>query len=137
MKGEIKITELDYARISSLINAFNDRKSRDLKNVEVLGSEIQRAEKVDSRQIAPDFVTMNSLIEVTDLDTNRQITLKLVYPKDADFRKGFISILSPLGCALLGYKSGDTISFEVPAGTKKVRINKVLYQPEANGEFTV
>jgi len=137
MEGEIKITELDYVRLCNLINSAKDKKSMELKNIEVLGNEIKRAKKVDSKKIAPEFVTMNSMIEVTDMDTNKLMILKLVYPGDADFKKGYISILSPLGSALLGYKAGDTISFEVPKGVKSIRINKILYQPEANGEYTV
>ena len=137
MEGEIRITELDYVRLCNLINAARDKKFIELKNIEVLGTEIKRAKKVDSRKITSEFVTMNSMIEVTDLDTDKLMILKLVYPNDADFKKGYISILSPLGSALLGYKAGDAISFEVPKGIKKIRINKILYQPEANGEYTV
>ncbi|MBN2481969.1 MAG: GreA/GreB family elongation factor [Bacteroidales bacterium] len=137
MKGEIKITELDYVRLCKLINSVKAEKTIELKNIEFLGSEIKRAKKVDSRKIRPEFITMNSVIEVTDMDTQKQMTFKLVYPNDADFRNGQISILSPLGSALLGYKTGSVIAFEVPKGIKKIRINKILYQPEANGEYTV
>lgn len=137
MEGKIKITELDYVRLCNLISSTRDKKSIELKNIEVLGSEIKRARKVDSKKITPEFVTMNSIFEVTDLDTNKLMVLKLVYPNDADFKKGHVSVLSPLGSALLGYKSGDIISFEVPKGVKEIKINKILYQPEANGEYTV
>lgn len=137
MKTDIIITELDYTRLCSIINVSRQKKSTEFKNIEVLGSEIKRAKKIDSKKITPDFITMNSLIEVSDLDTNRVMQLKLVYPNEADFKKGYISVLSPLGSALLGYKIGDTISFEVPKGEKSVRINKILYQPEANGEYAV
>jgi regulator of nucleoside diphosphate kinase len=137
MKGEIKITELDYVRICNLINTVKDKKTVELKNLDALGTEIKRAERVDSKKISPEFVTMNSMIEMTDLDTNKLMIIKLVYPNDADFKKGYVSVLSPLGSALLGYKAGDTLSFEVPKGRKKIKINKILYQPEANGEYTI
>jgi len=137
MVGEIEITELDYVRLCNLISSTRDKKSIELKNIEVLGNEIKRARKVDSKKIPPEFVTMNSIFELTDLDTNKIMVLKLVYPNDADFKKGHVSVLSPLGSALLGYKPGDIISFEVPKGVKQIRINKILYQPEANGEYTV
>ena len=135
MKGDIKITELDYVRLCKLINSVRDKKFIEFKNIEVLASEIKRAEKVDSKKITSEFVTMNSMIEVADLDSNKLMILKLVYPNDADFKKGNISILSPLGIALLGYRAKDTIAFEVPKGVKKIRIIKILYQPEANGEY--
>ncbi|MFO7658464.1 MAG: GreA/GreB family elongation factor [Bacteroidales bacterium] len=137
MKGEILITELDYVRLCNLINSVKDQKNVEFRNIDMLGTEIKRAKRVDSKEITPEFITMNSIIEVTDMDTNKLMTLKLVYPQDADFRKGYISVLSPLGSALLGYKKGDIIAFEVPAGEKKVKINNVIYQPEANGEYTV
>ncbi|MBN2213698.1 MAG: GreA/GreB family elongation factor [Bacteroidales bacterium] len=137
MKGDIQITELDYIWLCNLINSARDKQSAELKNIEVLGSEIRRAKKVDSKEITSEFVTMNSLIEVTDLDKEIKMIIKLVYPEDADFKKGFISILSPLGSALLGYKAEDIISFEVPKGIKEIRINKIIYQPEVNGEYTV
>ena len=137
MKTDIIITELDYTRLCTIINISRQRQSTEFKNIEVLGSEIKRAKKIKSKKITPEFITMNSLIEVSDLETNRLMQLKLVYPGEADFKKGHISVLSPLGSALLGYKIGDTVSFAVPKGEKSVMINKILYQPEANGEFAV
>ncbi len=137
MKGEIKITELDYIRLCDLVNAMKDQKSVELKNLDALGTEIKRATRVDPKKITPEFITMNSEFEVTDLDNNKLMKLKLVYPKEADFTRGYVSVLSPLGSALLGYQKGDTISFQVPKGEKKIRIERVLYQPEANGEFTL
>ena len=137
MKGKIKITELDYERLCNLFTAVKDQRTVELKNLDALGAEIKRAERVDPKKITPEFVTMNSEFEVTDLDSNKLMNLKLVYPKDADFKIGHVSVLSPLGSALLGYKAGDTISFEVPKGEKKIRINKILFQPEANGDFTL
>ena len=137
MKGKIKITELDYVRLCNLINSFRDTKTIELKNIEALDAEIKRAKKVQSKKITAEFVTMNSKMEITDLDTSKQMAIRLVYPRDADFRNGNVSVFSPLGSALLGYKEGDTIVFEVPAGMKRIRIDKILYQPEANGEYTV
>lgn len=137
MKEDIKITELDYSRLCNLINSVKDKRTVELKNIDALGTEIKRAEKIDSKLIDPEFITMNSLLEVRDMDTNKIMILKLVYPANADFKKGCVSVLSPLGSALIGYKEGDTISFEVPKGIKKIKINKVLYQPEANGEYTI
>jgi len=137
MNKDITITELDYVRLRNLINAEMENRTAELNNLEVLGSEIQRARKVDSRLITPEYVTMNSMIELTDLGTDRSMKLKLVYPKESNYREGRISILSPLGSALLGYRIGDTVTFEAPGGPRKIRIDNILYQPEANGEFTV
>ncbi len=136
MHNNIQITESDYVRLCGLVNSERNLKTEELKNLSFLGAEIKRAELVSAEQIAPDFVTMNTQMEIVDLDTGKPMVVKLVYPKDADFRIGNISVLSPLGAALLGYKAGSVISFEVPKGIKRMEIRRILYQPEANGEFS-
>jgi regulator of nucleoside diphosphate kinase len=135
MKRNIIITDNDYVRLGSLIGSIKKTKNEELNNLTVLCEEIARAEKVDPKEIEPDLVTMNSLIEVIDLDNDKVMTIRLVYPKDADFRKGNISILSLLGSALLGYRVGSIIKFDAPLGEKKIRIKNIIYQPEANGVF--
>lgn len=137
MNNQIIITELDYVRLSKLILAERNVKTNEVRNLAFLSEEINRAEKVDSRVIAPDFVTMNSTVEIIDEDTKKSMTIKLVYPNESDFRNGRISILSPLGAALLGYKTGSVIAFNVPKGVKKMKIKSIIYQPEAQGEYTV
>ncbi len=137
MKRNIIITDNDYVRLGSLIGSIKKTKNEELNNLTVLCEEIARAEKVNPKKIEPDLVTMNSLIEVIDLDNDKVMTIRLVYPKDADFRKGNISILSLLGSALLGYRVGSIIKFDAPLGEKKIRIKNIIYQPEANGVFDV
>ena len=80
---------------------------------------------------------MNSVVQVMDESTNKQMTIRIVYPKEADFKKGNLSILSPLGIALLGYKVGDKVQFDAPNGLVTIRIQQIDYQPEANGEYQV
>lgn len=135
MKGEIIITAHDYTKLCEMLSMVREQKTIELKNIEVLGSEIKRARKVDPRTIVSDVVTMNSEIEVVDMDTNKPMRITLVYPEMANIRESRVSVLSPLGSALLGYKTGDTITFEVPKGTKKIRIDKIIYQPEASGNY--
>lgn len=137
MEDNIKITDYDYVKLYNLLNRSKKSKNEELNNISVLENEIRRAERVDSKEISPDIVTMNSLIEIVDLDTNKSMTIKLVYPKDADYRLGKISILSLLGSALLGYKVGSRISFEVPRGKKEVIIKNIIYQPESNGVYNI
>ncbi|HPR31466.1 MAG TPA: GreA/GreB family elongation factor [Prolixibacteraceae bacterium] len=130
----ITVTQLDFVRLSKLIQMIREDKSIDIEYLNYLGVELKRAAKINSKKITPDFVTMNSVMEVTLLETGKRMELRLVYPNQADFSKGLISVLSPLGCALLGYKNGDIVSFKAPMGEQKVRIEKVIYQPEAHGE---
>ncbi len=137
MKTEIQITELDYIRLNKLVGNSRNEKNIELKNLDALAEELGRAEKVDSKKIAPEFVTMNSVVEVMNESTKMPMTIRVVYPKDADFKKKYISVLSPMGSALLGYKVGDTVQFDAPKGPVTIRIQQICYQPEANGEYLV
>lgn len=130
----ITVTQVDYLRLVNLVQNLREDKRIAPENLRFLGNELQRATKVDSRVITPDFVTMNSVIKVCFLSSSKTKDLRLVYPDQADFGKGLISVLSPLGCALLGYRKGDVVTFMAPAGEQQVRIDDVIYQPEAHGE---
>jgi len=130
----ITVTQLDFLRLIELLRVQRDNKNVDLEYLKSLGVELQKAVKIDSKLITPDFVTMNSVMNVVFLDSGKAMELRLVYPQNADFSKGLISVLSPLGCALLGYKTGDVVTFKAPKGEQKVRIDQMIYQPEAHGE---
>ena len=82
-----------------------------------------------------DVVTMNSEVLVRDLDSKKEMTVTLVFPSEADLEQGKISILAPVGTALLGYRVGDTIEWKVPGRVRRLRVEKVLYQPEAAGDY--
>ncbi len=137
MEEKIKITELDYTRLSNLVGLARKEKGIELKNLEALAHEIKRAEKVNSKEISSEFITMNSIVHVENIDTQKPMKIKIVYPKEADFTKGHVSVLSPLGSALLGYKVGDTVQFEAPRGKVSIKILAIEYQPEANGEYAI
>lgn len=130
MEQNINITEQDYIKLCELLRVEKITHSTEKRNLDFLGSEIKRAKKIKGKRIKTDFVRMNSFAEVVDLDTNREMKVRLVYPRDADFKKGNISVLSMLGSALLGYKVGSTISFNAPRGEKKIKIKNIIYSEE-------
>ena len=134
---KIKITNLDYIRLSNLIDSVRDKKNIELKNIDTLFNEIKRAEKIDSKKISPRIITMNSVVKVLNEETKNQIIIKVVYPEEADFKKGFVSILSPLGTALLGYEKGDKVFFNAPKGKVKITIQDIKYQPESEGNYSL
>lgn len=134
MKKDIVVTRVDYSRLNSLISTMLDDRNSNLFELNFLNIEIKRAKKIDSRKIDPEYITMNSLIEVTFLEMGKSMILRLVYPHDSNYKEGLVSVLSPLGSALLGYRAGDSVSFKAPGGIQTIRIEKVIYQPEANGE---
>jgi len=135
MDNTILITEQDYLKLSNLILMLRNQKKFEAKYLQTLEKELMRAKKIDSRKIEPDVVTMNTEMEILDMDSLTKIKIKLVYPEDANIKKGLISVISPLGSALLGYKSGALVSFETPKGTKKIRIISLLNQPESKGNY--
>ena len=96
---------------------------------------LNKATIVAPEDIGNNVVTMNSVVKFTDLSSNMNIQMKIVYPKDADINKKNVSILAPIGTALLGYKKGDIVEWSVPGGGKRFLITEIIYQPEENGEY--
>lgn len=125
--SDIVITEIDRARLRNLLELEPS------SDVFELAHEVERAIVVDPRQVAEDVVTMNSraLLQVDD----EEVEVALVYPEDADEHAGKLSVCSSIGTAILGYKEGDAFDWRVPNRTRHIRIDKVLYQPEAAGHF--
>lgn len=126
----IQITEQDKYQIEQLIENMQ-RSGRGRDNFELLLTEITRAEVVKRRDIQRNVVTMNSCVSIIDKDTSERMKFTLVYPEDANADEHKISVLSPIGTAVLGYKTGDEVQWAVPAGIKSFVIAKVDFQPEA------
>ncbi|RYZ06973.1 MAG: GNAT family N-acetyltransferase [Alphaproteobacteria bacterium] len=125
--GDIYITEMDKDRLESLIECEQG------PTVVELEHEIERAIVVEPQRVAPHVVTMNSKVALR-LD-NEKNEVALVYPQDADERDRKVSVLSDVGAAILGYKEGDAIDWMVSERTRRIMIEKVIYQPEASGDF--
>ena len=135
-KRTIQVTESDMNRLEKLLEMLeDDPKVRDKDHLMLLDDELRRAKVVDSRNIAGDVITMNSRIRVRDLDTDKETVYQLVFPGEADVSQNKISILAPIGTALIGYRVGDTVQWKVPSGEKRLRVEEVVYQPEAAGDF--
>ncbi len=135
-KNNIYISEFDLKRLKELIKVveeFGDK--RVIQYIEELDDELNRAESMTPQEIPDNVITMNSTFRVRNLDTNEVAVYTLVFPAEADSAKGKISILAPIGTAVLGYKIGDTIEWEVPAGRKRLKVEEIVYQPEAAGDY--
>lgn len=125
--ADIYITEIDKTRLTNLIEDECGPARVELEH------EIERAIIVDPHDVAKDVVTMNSRV-LLHLD-DEAMEVALVYPQDADKRAGKLSVLSDVGAAILGYREGDGIDWTVSDRTRRILIDKVLYQPEASGDF--
>jgi regulator of nucleoside diphosphate kinase len=131
----IHITEFDLMRLRSLIVEARYSNYRGTPYLENLVKELDRAIVVPSKEVPPDVITMNSQVRLRDLDTDEEMIYTLVFPEDADISQGKVSVLAPIGTAMLGYRVGETFEWEVPVGTRKIKIEEILYQPEASGDF--
>lgn len=132
--GDICITRNDFEKLVQLVEhitgpvlQYNDGAH--------LVKELKKAKRVDARKIPPEFITMNTTFTLTNLGTGEAKTYTLVFPDDADIKKGKISILSPEGMAAFGYKLGNVICWKIASGNKYMQISKIVFQPEAKGQF--
>jgi regulator of nucleoside diphosphate kinase len=100
-----------------------------------LEAELDRAVVVQQREVPPDVVTMNSQIVYEDCATGARRNVQLVYPRDADAARGRVSVMAPVGSALLGLRVGQLIAWRLPAGMRCMRVVELRYQPEAQGHF--
>ncbi|MCL1981057.1 MAG: nucleoside diphosphate kinase regulator [Proteobacteria bacterium] len=132
-KPKIVISTLDAERLEALLTSLpaNSFPCRD-----ELEEELDRAEIRDPKDMPPNVVTMNSTVRFKIAPSQEAFCLRLVYPQYVDAKGGSISILAPVGSALLGLSQGDEIEWPKPGGgALRVRIEEVTYQPERAGDF--
>jgi regulator of nucleoside diphosphate kinase len=132
-RPNITITSLDAERLERLIEALPVTALPG----RALEEELARANVVAPEEVPPNVVTMNSTVKFRVDAANEEFTLTLVYPEDVDGSNGKISVLAPVGSALLGLATGDAIEWPRPGGgVLGVRIVDVTYQPERSGDYT-
>jgi len=131
----IYITEYDMTRLRELIGDMKRFAYYGRDDIKDLEAELDRGQLVTPQNVPHDVITMNSQACLVDLDTDEEMTYTLVFPKDADIGQGKISILAPIGTAMLGYRVGDVFEWQVPDGTRRLKVKTVLYQPEAAGDY--
>jgi regulator of nucleoside diphosphate kinase len=126
----ITISENDYKRLQELMaqgRRINFRANRYLRDLQ---RELSRAQILPADQVPSNVITMDSTARLMDLDTERETEFTLVFPDDADPDQNKISVLAPIGCAMLGYREGDEFEWETPDGNRRLRVVKVLNQPQ-------
>ncbi|HOD29546.1 MAG TPA: nucleoside diphosphate kinase regulator [Syntrophales bacterium] len=133
----VYMTSFDLERIESLIQTHRSSSPKRKAQIDRLEKELDRAVIVEPKDIPADVVTMNTKLRLRDETSGEEMVLSLVFPADADLEKNRVSVLAPIGTALLGYRVGDVIEWEVPSGMKTFRITETLYQPEASGHYDV
>lgn len=132
-KPNITVSSQDAERLEALMASL-PRGS--FPGKDALEAELLRADIVEPQNVPPSVITMNSTVRFRVEPSNETFTLTLVYPKDLDGSNGQISILAPVGSALLGLSVGDSIEWPKPGGGMlQVRVEDVVYQPERAGEL--
>src|SRR5690242_18042948 len=129
----IQITERDMGTLRELLAAGSIAQSRDQSHLEMLRRELDHADVVHPNDIPPDVITMHSHVAIRDLNTGKQAAYELVLPAEADIDQNRISVLAPIGTALLGYRKRDIVEWPVPGGVRRLKVEDVLFQPEAAG----
>src|SRR5512143_1004173 len=131
----IEITDFDARRLRRLLDSYEELPTSSARELTRLRHELERARIVSSHEVEGNVVTMNSQIVLRDLDSGQEYTCTLCFPDDTRADGSRLSVLAPVGTAILGYREGSVIEWEVPAGHRRYRIEKVLYQPEAAGDY--
>jgi regulator of nucleoside diphosphate kinase len=132
-KPNIILSSLDLERLEALLDALAPN-AFPIK--EALLEELGRAEVMEPGQIPPTVVTMNSTVRFAMASSNEEFCKTLVYPKDMAGSEDRISVLAPVGSALLGLSTGDQMEWPRPGGgVVTVKIMDIVYQPEKAGEF--
>lgn len=132
MRDRIYITDDDCERLRRLIAGRRGANSVDSEYLDMLEQELDRAEVVGPEAIPHDVVTMNSEVRLQDLDSGSVQLYRLVFPNQFRWDNS-VSVLAPIGTAMLGYRVGDVIEWRVPKGIRRLKVLEVIYQPEAAG----
>lgn len=132
IQAERLLNELDHRRLTLL------RERHPPADIpEEIDTLLEAAETLPPAAMPPDVVTLRSRIRVEEPSGAGQRELVLCYPPDSDPAAGYVSVLSPLGAALLGQRAGATVYWQTPDGADKaLRVAAILFQPEASGEYT-
>ena len=130
----IFITTKDAEKLRKLIREAFHSDYRGSDYLKKLAEEMEKAAVVNPDQIPADVITLNTTARLVDQATNEEMVYTLVFPEDADVSQGKISVLAPIGTAMLGYKTGDLFEWDTPGGERTLRVKEILYQPEASGD---
>jgi len=133
----IYFTKTDYERIINFLHFMKNRKSSNLRQIAQFESDLAFAVVTSPEKIPSNVVTLNTKVRIKDIAAGRQFVYTIVLPKDADIKEGRISILAPLGMALIGHKVGNIVEYSTQNKNFDYLIEEILYQPESNGVYTL
>ncbi len=121
----IYLTEYDLRRLEPLVESARRYERADGESLELLQQELDRAVLCDPEELPADVVSVNSQVLVTDLESGKKAEYTIVFPRDANYEERRISVLAPIGTALLGYTKGSEVEWPTPGGVRRFRIERV------------
>ncbi|NLB34424.1 MAG: nucleoside diphosphate kinase regulator [Elusimicrobia bacterium] len=137
VERKIYITRLDFDRLSRLVMVASEYTYKAPEYIKALKKELDRASIMEAESIPKNVVTMNSKLRLRDIDNDEEMIYTLVFPEDASAEDGMISIISPVGTAILGYSEGDIVEWPIPTGVCHIKIEEILFQPETSGNYNI
>ena len=127
---KVYITQFDLDRLQNLLAKRRPQDEYD----KALASELATAKIVEPKAVPDDVITMNSIVKFKD-EQGESLEYGLVFPEDADITERKISILSPIGCSLIGHRVGNSITLPTPKGSRVLTVEEITYQPERAGDM--
>jgi regulator of nucleoside diphosphate kinase len=129
------VTAVDRTRLHEMVRALRSVGDPFRSHLREPTDALERADVVTPAEVGEDVVTMNSRVRARDVETGRAETFTLVYHGESGMFDSRLSVLTPMGVAVLGARVGDVIEFPIRRGIRRLRIEEMLYQPEAAGGF--
>lgn len=120
------LTKTDYEILNSYVKNLHGMKVNERENFSKLSGELKKAQIVEDDNLPAEIVRLGSTVVIKDLLANRDMTVTIVLPQLADIKQKKVSVLAPIGTALIGFKKGQTVSWNVPAGKKDFKIMNVI-----------
>lgn len=115
----------DFEILNGYVKNLQGMQVNEKENFRKLYAEIKKAQVVDVENFPEDVVRLDSIVVIKDLQTKRDMTITIVLPQKADIKQKKVSVLAPVGTALIGFRKGQKVSWDVPSGTKEFKIMEV------------
>lgn len=126
----IYVTKDDAEKLKKLLETTKIFYDQDRNDLQELEAELEQGNVVEPGDIPRDVVVMNSKVRLVDLDTDEELVYRLTFPEDTDIDQDKISVLAPVGTAMLGRCVGDVFEGKVPAGLCRLKVEAILHQPD-------
>jgi regulator of nucleoside diphosphate kinase len=124
-QDQVILLKKDFEILNNYVKNLHGMQVNEKENFTKLSEELQKAKLVNEDEFPNDIVRLDSTVVIRDIPTNRDMTITIVMPASADIKQKKVSVLAPIGTALIGFRKGQKVSWEVPAGKKDFMIMNV------------